>query len=351
MTIKIFVHTPFQVICAAEFLAAREHLDPVLQQGDFDLILVPTGDVNWNQTKTTAERLGLKFRSLGGNRPLTLAGKLQKMYDFRNELRALTERDVLVIGNPGLNIFVNALGRLNGEQWVLDDGLMTVHYLQTLAAGNEGGYQIEETLSSRVIERLLLGPRRRPDWRSIRWYTIFARYFPELPKVYQNELKDLRNKSIVHAVREDQVYFLGSPLVTGRIVSDSVYNVLCKEAANELRHRYPGCLLVYLCHRGEGERESAVHHYFDIVRQSTGPVELTWLGGEEGFPRSVGGIMSTALISLSELLPDDAMVHAFWPAHEVQFIDKQIAPDQLLAVFDMAYRFGKLDVKVLRGRK
>lgn len=341
MSIKIFVHTPFQVLCAAEFIASRDRLVPRSASDACTVFLFPTGTLNWQQSKATVERLNLPYRTLGGPRPLQWSGKIQKMLDLRRELARLAPSDVLVVGNPGLQIFSNALARAACERWVLDDGLMTVHYLQALQKNSAGGYEISESMLSQSIARAIFGMRRTPDWSAIRWFTIFARNFPGMPNVFQNDLEGMHGR-YSRSETETSVLFLGSPLVSGRILTVEDYDYLCRNIVRSLRTRYPDCRLVYLCHRGERKIDSTVHQYFDEVQSSLGPVELRWLGRNEGLPRAVAGIMSTALISLSKILPAETKVYAYWPA--TRFLDRQLDAEKLLALFEAVQGAGKLDV-------
>src|SRR5690606_13076752 len=100
-------------------------------------------------------------------------------------------------------------------------------------------------------------------------------------------------------------------------------------------------------HRRESRKEDRAHVFFDDVKESTGPVELMWMDGRENFPRAVAGIMSTALISPCEILPDDSKVHAFWPPPDMPLVDRQLDSEKLLALFHRFAALGRMDVRRL----
>lgn len=343
MTTRIFVHTPFQVICAGEFIAARK-MDAVTEAGeDIDLVLfVSRTDANSVQTRETARRLGLTFRTIGDAGGATPWHKLRRFAAFRRETRELSGKDMLVVGNPGLAMFATALSRARCEKWVLDDGFMTVRYFQSMITGGAGWPGMPESFLGRLLTQGVFGQKKQMDWRSMKWFSIFARYYPELPMVHQNTLAELKRKSRF-AEQDRSVVFLGSPLVTHGIFSSSTYEVLCREAASDLRKKYPGCSLVYLRHRSEREMEHCVHRYFDVVEQSTGPIELRWLDSGKRVPVAISGVMSTALISLAELLP--SQVHVFWPGQNVRSLSPHFDPMDLLPFFEKVSGQGRLTVR------
>lgn len=345
--IKILVNSPFQVVSAAEFLHFRRKAG---LEEEVDLIFVHVGaPANLPQTIETARRLGLTLRFLDDRSTVPVLGKWRRFRLLRREIATLSSNDVLAIGYPAYVPFADALMRARcDEKWVLDEGVASVRFLQPLAEGEPGWQLRHDRLIGKVVNWLLLGNPKTPQWDKVKWFTIFAEYYPQLGNLVHNRLELLRTRSRLVSQSND-VIFLGSPLASSRVYEGATYERYCQQATALLRKCYPGCRVVYLRHRSEGVEEARVHRYFDVVQESRGPVELRWFDGHDEYPQAVGGILSTALITLAELLPRNSRIHMFAPPSNTAVLTGFRDPASLMNMFNEAARRGRLVIELLNG--
>ncbi|MBW3566676.1 MAG: hypothetical protein KY410_01735 [Proteobacteria bacterium] len=344
MQVKVFASSPLQVVCAAEFLAS----DICAGADQADLFVVNSVSLaNARQAVETAVRCKLQFRQLGSVRQFPVLDRWRLFHAVRREVEALSEKDILAVGNPAYDLFADALGRAGrARKYVLDDGVMTIRYLAGIVAGEKNWSGLPSTLPSRLTRKFLIGTSDAPDWSRLCWFSMFADYFPQLDNVMLNDFAKLRSRQSNLSL-ESKVLFLGAPLASVGMYEEETYDRICRKTATLLRNRYPDCELVYLCHRSEGDAESTARSRFDSIEVSSGPVELRWLEPGEHRPVAIAGVMSSALFSLREILPSSTKVHAFWPDETYPVKAAGRDPSSLRPVFEQSANLGKISLEVV----
>lgn len=340
MKIKLFVNSPFQVLCAAEFMVC----DLVSQAADFDLVLVATRPTNCAvQTEWVAKHLGLPFRRLASSCRVNALSVLDVTMRLRAEVAELSSGDVVVVGNPSYDLFADALARSTcDKRVVLDDGVVSIAYLEALSDGDMPQPIEGRGPLYRLLKAAVLAGVRTPDWRSVHWFTMFADSFPSISASTRNSFSVLRSL-VQFEKHDDVVLFLGSPLVTDGLLSKDDYVLLCGSISRMLREEYPGASISYLKHRREA-REDVVHSLFDSVEPSIGPVEARWIGGK-ALPRAVAGVISTALFSLSTLLENRTDVVCFWPLDGANYLRGRERIQRLRPLFDAVVARGAMRLR------
>lgn len=344
MIAKVLVNSPLQVINAWEF---QQFLPDVRGRGvsDFQLIIVNAGSPrSIEQSRETADRLGLRFRTIGlsGHGPMRVR---KRFFQVRSEVGTLGAEDVIAVGDPSFDLYRDALARSRPAQaWVLDDGAGNWRYLKAATSGQDFPRLFKTGVGRTLAKRLIIGPTRTPGWEELRWFSLFARYLPEHSRIYQNSL--LRLKRRFNLVGdEDAALFLGSPLVSLGVLSGSDYAAFCRLVAARLAVCYPGARLTYIRHRAEDEEEHGAQ-YFDEVEESAGPIELRWLDGARP-PRAVAGVFSTALFTLGELLRDRSGIVSFWPGDGFSLMAGGRHLLELFSLFESTHADGAIELEII----
>jgi hypothetical protein len=303
----IFVNSPFQMLSAAEFLFARA------QDGwqDLPVIFLANGSARHNaQTRQVARALGLDFHEL---RPALNSFKRTKralsVFMCRAHLRRAAPGDPIVVGNPGYDVFADILARApDRERWVLDDGALTVSFLdhmQTFARPPQYRHTIDISVRKHLLRY------KHTNFDGVRIFTIFGAFFPEYPGIEQNSFALVKSLSDLSR-RSRDVWFLGQPMVEKGIMTKNAYRDFCRRALTTLRDMYPESSICYMHHRDDGAAEMDCAGMFDNSFKLDLPIEAVWLEPYD-VPMCVAGFCSTALFSLPHILTSHTDVISFWP--------------------------------------
>lgn len=346
MKVKIFVNSPLQVISAWEFMRFLTGFRPAAAPA-FDLLLLNAGsERSVRQTRDTADRLDIPYRTVGSDAAGAAATR-ELFRRLRAEVGELAPDDLAAVGDPCFDLYQDALARSPTQHaWVLDDGVGNWRSLHAVVAGGPLPGPPRPGFARGIAKRLIVGELRVPRSDKLRWFTLFARYLGCHEHIHQNGFLRLKEISQVGEPSEE-VLFLGSPLVSAGILSANDYAVLCREAADVLALRYPGAVLTYLRHRREGPAEAEGTAAFPVIEESTGPIELRWLGGTPP-PRAVAGILSTALFTLAELLRGATDIVSLWPDEGFEFMARREQLSQLLPLFEVSHSEGSIELVMIR---
>lgn len=278
--ILILVETPFQLLCACEYVRSHE--------AEYKVCIRNSGrGANDQQTKNLAEQLGMRVDQIimaaPGDRLATSRALLKFMMSFTGRYNKV------LLGTYFSGLLKNfAKLTLKTEIVLLDDGVATL-------------------LADRLI-------REREPLR----YSVFS-IFNLDPKAYvryeRHAFENIRIQaktypSLVDGESAPEALFIGQKLIDIGVIDPESYFRTISWAAE----RIDGRNLYYIPHRNEGAEHTAMIAEMPKVKVLHSDVAIEWLSLRNGWePKYIFSVISTALITLSTFYPD-AKSYALYPA-------------------------------------